>query len=206
MNEVWKDIKDYEGLYQVSNFGRVKNAVTGKILKPIQIKTNGKYTQVVVNLYNNGKRKRFTVARLVAQAFIPNPENKPEVDHINTDSTDNRVENLRWVTCKEQHNNPLTKQHLSEAKIGNIPWDKGVKFTDEHCQNISNALKGKYCGSKNPNSKPILQFTKDGQFIKEWDCIKSAVEALGIPQPSISMVITGHRMYAGGYAWKYKTP
>jgi len=222
--EIWRGIKGYEGLYQVSNFGRVRSLdhyvkskggvrlVKGTILKPIVIK-HGNYKQVVINLYKDGIKKRFVISRLVGITFpdiiawTEDAKGKPfeeiEIDHINTDSTDNRLENLCWVTVKEQHNNPLTKQHMSDAMKGNIPWDKGVKFTDKHKANISNALKGKYCGSKNPHSKRIRQLTKDGMLIKIWDCLKDAVDELGISQPNISLVLTGHHKTAGGYGWEY---
>lgn len=108
-NEVWKDIDGYEGLYQVSNMGNVKSLKWGKekILKAG--KNNHGYLAVV--LCKDGKQKTHKVHRLVAEMFIPNLENKEQIDHINTIKTDNRVENLRWVTPKENVNNPLTKEH-----------------------------------------------------------------------------------------------
>ena len=102
MVEIWKDIKGYEGLYQVSNLGRVKsleriitkkNGVTLPIKEKILqygIDRKGYY---FVGLYKNSKGKNKSIARLVAEAFIPNPDNKPEINHINTIRTDNRV----WV-------------------------------------------------------------------------------------------------------------
>ena len=111
--EIWKPIKDYEGLYEVSNLGRVKSLnyrKTGKekILK--NMKNNNGY--LVVGLTKNGKRKNYLIHRLVAEAFIPNTEGKPHIDHINTIKNDNSVENLRWVTNKENNNNPLTKKEI----------------------------------------------------------------------------------------------
>lgn len=106
MIEEWKDIKGYEGLYQVSNLGRVKRK---KILTP-WLGTD-KYNYI--SLSKNGNVTKFKVHRLVAKAFIPNPDNKPTVDHINRDRLDNRVENLRWATYKEQRSN----QTSTETKI-----------------------------------------------------------------------------------------
>ena len=95
MKEEWKDIKGYEGLYQVSNTGKIMNK-KGKILKlSIDI-----YGYVKIQLCKNGKHKWFQVHRLVAQAFIPNPNNYPCVKHKNEIKDDNRVDNLEWCTVK----------------------------------------------------------------------------------------------------------
>ena len=98
--EIWKDIEGFEGLYQVSNLGRVKSLGNGltwkteRILKTVRTKDG--YLKLVLS--KNNVRKYFRVHRLVAQAFIPNPDNLPEVNHKNEDKTDNRVENLEWCT------------------------------------------------------------------------------------------------------------
>ena len=101
--EIWKNVKDYENLYQVSNLGNVKR--NNKILKP-HLNAKG-YCRVT--LCKDGIRTKFTIHRLVAEQFIPNPDDKPCIDHINTDRTDNRVENLRWVTHLENNNNTNSK-------------------------------------------------------------------------------------------------
>ena len=99
MNEVWRDIAGYENLYQVSNLGRVKSLYNrnGHIMKLYTSDANYLYAL----LSDNGKQKPFSIHRLVAKAFIPNPENKPEVNHINGDKHDNRAENLEWCTRRE---------------------------------------------------------------------------------------------------------
>lgn len=93
MEEIWKDIKGYEGLYQISSHGRVKSFLRyKKILKPI-LKTDG---YLCVNLCK--PLKKFSIHRLVAEAFIPNPDNLPQVNHKDEDKTNNHVVNLEWCT------------------------------------------------------------------------------------------------------------
>ena len=132
MDEIWKDIEGYEGLYQVSNLGRVKALpkycfngsvdwlMKEHILKPLKIHS---YTYVC--LYKNKKYKRKAIHRLVALAFIPNPSNKPDIDHINAIKDDNRAVNLHWVTKTGNMNNPLTRKKISESKKG-TPQPKGI--------------------------------------------------------------------------------
>ena len=129
MEEIWKDIKEYEGLYQVSNLGRIKSLdriiksgisnsgyikINGKILK----KKLGKNGYLSIQLWKEGKGKWFMVHRLIAIAFIPNPQNKPYIDHINTIRNDNRIENLRWATREENDHNPITlKNRIGKCGI-----------------------------------------------------------------------------------------
>lgn len=192
MVEIWRDIKDYEGLYQVSNLGRVKSLeriikrkLKGNLIIKecilIPSKDGGGYLHI--NLYKNKKYKTCLIHRLVAQAFIPNPENLPEVDHINTIRDDNRLENLHWVDRKGQMANPITKntRHLVR---------KGKYY-------------GKY-GTENTLSKPIIQYDLDGNFIKEWNYIKQVVNELKILPSSISNCLKNRSKSAGGYIWRYK--
>lgn len=108
--ENWKVINDFPN-YEISNFGNIRNET--KLLKIVPNKQG--YNIVV--LCNGGIRKTINVHRLVAAAFVPNPENKPCVDHIDGDRANNHADNLRWVTAKENCNNPITKSRLHK-KIG----------------------------------------------------------------------------------------
>lgn len=99
--EIWKKIKDFENCC-ISNLGRFKK--NGEVINP------WKDTKGYLRVYL-GKGKSEKIHRLVAQSFLLNPENKPQVDHINTIKTDNRVENLRWATNKENANNEKTKEN-----------------------------------------------------------------------------------------------
>lgn len=123
MEEIWKDIKGYEGFYQVSNLGRVKSfdrivksRFKTRVQKGIYLKTTdigGGYLRCTLMV--DKKKKQFFIHRLVAGAFIPNPENKPEIHHINHNPSDNCVDNLMWVTRKGQMDNHHNKQQSKSA-------------------------------------------------------------------------------------------
>ena len=137
--EIWKPVVDYEGLYEVSSVGRVRSLNYNKTGQVKILKAhNDKDGYLRIELHKHGIAKSYYVHRLVAQAFIPNPENKPCVDHINTMKSDNFYKNLRWVTHKENNNNELTRQHLT-----------GKHHSLETKRKISEAQK-KYCGEKHP--------------------------------------------------------
>jgi len=104
MKEQWKDIKDYEGHYKISNLGRVKNVKrnNNRYNKLLKLKKGtDKYKYYHISLFKNGLCKEVSIHRLVAQAFIPNPDNKPEVNHIDGNKVNNKIDNLEWCTHKE---------------------------------------------------------------------------------------------------------
>lgn len=132
--ENWEDISNYKGIYQVSSFGRVKRLYKNgnmKILKPYFNQAGKGY--LVVNLSKSGKTKWFLVSRLVAQAFLPNPSNKPEVNHIDGHPLNNFVENLEWVTHTENIQHAL-KTRLTVAKRGEEKYN--AKLTNEQAKYI----------------------------------------------------------------------
>ena len=112
IKEIYKPIKGFEGLYEVSNVGLVRSVRTGRILK--QFLSNRGYCRVT--LCKEGIPKMFSIHRLVAQAFIPNPENLPEVNHINECKTDNRIDNLEWCTREYNVNYGTRIERFAKAK------------------------------------------------------------------------------------------
>lgn len=137
--EEWKEIADFEGLYLISSFGRVKSIINNKILTPCIVRANG----LVVGLMRNGKVEKRQVSRLVAAAFIPNPGNKPCVDHIDGVRFHNFVENLRWCTQKENMNYELAIRNKTKY---NFPIE-GIDENGNVCiefQNYKDAHKKGY--------------------------------------------------------------
>ena len=176
MKEIWRGVIDYTD-YQISTTGIVKSLkrFKDKILKPMQ--TSNGYQQVC--LYN-GKVKRHLVHRLVANAFIPNPENKRTVNHKNGIKTDNRVDNLEWATYSENHLH-------SYRELG---------------RKRQNYLLGRF-GKDHHSSKPVSQYSKEGTFIRNYVGAREATKITGIANSSISMVCSGRHKSAGGYIWKF---
>ena len=151
MEEIWKDVVEYEGYYQVSNLGRVRSLdriasngrkIKGKILST-KVNTPPYYPRVSLSV--NGKMKLVQVHRLVAQAFVynPDPEHKTQVGHKDESRTNNRADNLEWVTPKENSNMPLHRERVSKANEGKV-------LSAETKSKISLSQKGKYKGEKNP--------------------------------------------------------
>lgn len=139
--EEWKDVVGFEGSYMVSSFGRVVSLDREGIRKNRKRPFIPKYTinnkgYKVSRLWDGKCTVNKYTHRLVAEAFLKNEENQKQIDHINTDRLDNRVENLKWCSPKENQNNPLTRKHISESKTGirNRPLFKpvvGINIFDE---------------------------------------------------------------------------
>lgn len=201
--EIWKPVVGFEGLYEVSDHGRVRSFTRTIVRSDGKIQTfkgvilsgtmhNRGYRDVV--LTKDGISTRYLIHRLVASAFIPNPDNKPELDHINTIRTDNRVENLRWVTRKENCANNITRKRISDRANSSV-------------------VKAKMLATKAKNDsrfapKRVYQFTIDGEFVAEYSSCHEAERETGISFASISTVARHgkhprNEKSAGGYLWSY---
>lgn len=177
-NEIWKTIEGYPN-YMVSNLGRVKSCkrtimrnnghpqtINEKILKSCN---DGGSGYLRVNLYKEGKEKKYYIHRLVAQAFLDNPNNLSQVNHIDEDKTNNCVENLEYCDVSYNINYGTRNERVSKTK-----------------------------------SIPILQFTREMEFIKRWESATQVERELGIDQGNICMCCKGKIKTCGGYVWGYE--
>ena len=173
LNEIWKDIKDFKGLYQISNYGRVKslgnksNHKREKILKANL--SNKNYYKICLN--KNNIRKTFTVHRLVAETFIENVFLKKEINHIDGNKHNNRIDNLEWVTRKENQIHAY-KNKLQIAK------------------------------KNNERSFPIYQLNLDGKIINKFPSIMEAERKTGIKNANIARACKRNQTTCG-YKWRY---
>ncbi len=179
MKEIWKDIPGYEGMYQISNLGHILSLNYKRSHKPRLMKihkTYDGYDRVGIG----GKKHPLiiTVHILVARAFIPNPENKPQVNHKDGNKSNNCVSNLEWVTGKENI------QHAIKNGLRPVMAYKPPKGKDHY------------------SSKPILQYDLQGNFIKKWECQSEAARFYSGLPGAINNCIKGRIKSYKGYIWK----
>ena len=163
VEEIWKPIEGFNGNYEISNLGRVKSlrGPEDRIMKPtLNRRENGYY---IISLAKRGKQIYKTIHRLVAEAFVPNPDGLTEINHIDENKLNNCADNLEW--CDRKYN----MNHISKSR------------------------------------RRVLQYSIDGEFIKEWKSARECERELGIFHTAISNVCNGNRKTAGGYVWKYKS-
>ena len=173
--EKWKDINGFEGLYQVSNLGNIKGLKSGKILNK-RFDSNG---YIIASLSKEGRQKNYLVHRIVALTFIPNPENKPLVNHRDGNKGNNSCNNLEWSTYSENN------RHA---------YDIGLKKVSN--KTIKSLIERK--------RKEVCQIDIcTGETINVWESTREASRQLNISQSSISQCCNGIRNTCGGFKWKY---
>lgn len=181
-NEIWKSVVGYEGLYEVSNMGRVRSLdhissnrlFKGKVMSQFNIYTPGKrhpFPYKQVKLTKNGKDKMLLVHRLVAMAFLPNPQNLPFINHKDENPSNNRADNLEWCTPKYNSSYGGLPQYLSEV-----------------------------------NGREVLQFSLKGEFVAKYVSLQKAQQDTKINASSILRVCKGRERHAGGFKWRYLIP
>lgn len=185
IGELWVNIKGYEGLYQVSNFGRVRSlkhvivrrngrqfTINNKILNPNKLKSG--YLQV--QLKKEGDYKCILVHRLVAEAFIPNTKHLPCVNHKDENKTNCKLSNLEWCTYSYNTKYGTCQERRRKLLINNYNM-----------------------------SKIVLQYTKEGMFIKEYPSLSEAARQIGCDIRNISACCRNKKKSIGGFVWKYGT-
>jgi len=182
--EQWKDIVGYEGLYQISNIGRVKSYPGDKTRGGIRKQKTSKGYAIVV-LHNNCVKKTCSVHRLVAMAFVGNNDNKPEVNHLDENKLNNCTDNLQWVTSKENSNWGTRNQRISDyVKKHPIPICLGQRH--------------------GRNKKTVIQLNPlTGEIISKYESTIEAANAVGCNNGKISECCTGKRKTTRGYSWRY---
>lgn len=191
--EIWKPVKGYEDCYEISNLGRIKSIArvvmrgnhTINVKERIKKPYIGGCGYYYVVLCKKGKTRLMMVHRILAEAFIPNPDNKPEVDHINTNRQDFNLENLRWVTHKENNNNEMSLKNRRKTTYSPEVVRKGMQTR-------------KRLKSKN-GAKTVYQYTKDGVFVNEYYSMVEAKRKTGAGH--ICEVLDDNTQTSGGFLW-----
>jgi hypothetical protein len=170
----WVNIPfDYE--YEITRFGHVRNINTGNVIRHFTNRGGYKYCTVS----NSGRKRNIMIHRLIASVFIPNPNNKPSINHINCNKTDNRIENLEWCTPKE---NAI---HARQNGLTVNPPSQNGKL-----------------GKLNSTSKPVRQIDLSGNIIRDYDCARQAME-YGFTPSHISRCCNGTKEKYKGYKWTF---
>lgn len=190
MEEIWKDVKDFEGLYQVSNLGRVRSLTHIEVIKSrwgnlCERKIKGRVLKMSLwrngyfyfSLWKNNKETSFSVHRIVSIHFIPNLENKPEVNHKDGNRKNNRIENLEWVTSSENR--------IHSFRVLKTKHPMKDKHFPDRCHKV-------------------IQYDLLGNKIQEFNGIMEAAEKIDVLRTGIGACCRNKAKTCGGFKWKYK--
>jgi len=198
--EIWKDVPGFEGIFEVSNMGRVKsyprNGTDGGMLIGYTNKLG--YRRVL--LRSNNIRKYIFVHRLVASVFIPNPMNLPIINHKDENPSNNWDDNLEWCTVKYNTNYGGCLKKRSKTRTGYKHTSVAREKMSKTC--IERAKRG----ILSPYSKAVYQFDLNGLFIKRWGAVTDVTRELGYSHSLISRAANGILKTAKGYTWSYDAP
>lgn len=181
ITEIWKDVKGFEGEYEISNLGKIRSKdrivhIIGHVLKDRSQFRKGRMLKKRIHRFGYEcivlKKKQYYIHRLVAIAFITNPKKLPQVDHIDGNRSNSYASNLRWCTSKENCNYQISRIRRRRRA------DK--------------------------DSIPVIQYSMDGEFIKEWKSISFAEHSLGLTKGNVCKCCKGKVKQAYGFIWKYK--
>lgn len=205
--EIWADIKGYEGLYKISNYGNVKSLerykknhskmakVEEKDMKPY-LNNNG---YLYVNLNKNGICKHIYIHRLLMEAFVPNPNNYSCINHRDGNKLNNSLTNLEW--CSYSYNNKEAYRLGLKKPSKNLI---GKKRSEETKRKISKSQKGKKNKGVRKIMRAVNQYSLDGEFLNSYESSREAIRSLGKGTPScITIACRKEKTTAYGYIWRY---
>lgn len=175
-NEEWRPVVGYEGLYEVSDMGRVRSLnynKTGKI-RLLSICHNRKSAYDIVTLFKNGKRCYEQISRIVASAFVPNPNNYPEVNHRDENTHNDCASNLEWCPSSYNINYGTRNKRVSEKLKNYYKW-----------------------------AKKTLQFDTEGNFIRDWVSMAEIERVLGYDPSAIARACRGEQKTSYGFIWRF---
>lgn len=174
MQEIWKSVKGYENLYEISNYGRVKSLKRQGTHEHILKQFDNSNGYMIVSLSKDNVQKTFPVHKLVANTFMNNTDSLRDINHIDGNKKNNYIDNLEF--CSHSYN----MKHAFKL---------GLNKTQH--------------GYLNPNAKKIIQYDLKGNYIKTWDCIIDAMKEYNICRSSIHRCCTGVFKQTHGYIWRY---
>lgn len=206
MEEVWKPVKEFEEIYEVSNAGRVRRVgyytKNGKFIPAHIVKDKGCNGYRYITLTKDGLQYSRSIHRLVGFAFVNGYFEGAEIDHINAIRDDNRCENLRWTDRKGNMANPITKDRTDKVRPV-MPGEKNPMYGRHHTEEAKEKCRAPNIGTKNHGARKVNQYDKDGTFVESYGCVEYAAESVGIPASNISRCCRGKCRSAAGYIWEY---